>query len=93
MNTPHVQVQYITSPEGLRAAMMDVLTELNLIEKPTAVEVKRPATKSEACKYLGISIPTLDILLRTDQIKHFRIGRQVRINWADLENYVNQQVA
>lgn len=83
---------YITSHEGLRSALVDVLKECNLI-RPTEECFKPtpPATRKEAGEFLGISLPTLDILLKTNQIKSFNIGRQVRINWSDLELYLEEK--
>lgn len=91
MNTPQIQVQYITSHEGLRAAMLDVLSELNLIESKAIQEIKAPANRYQASSFLSVSLPTLDVLLKTQQIPSFKIGKQIRINWSDLENYVNQK--
>lgn len=88
MNTPIIQVQYIASQEGLEAAMMRIWDKFKTHEKTTPAEVKPPATRSQAKEFLNISLPTLDILLKTGQIPSFKIGRQVRINWSDLEAYV-----
>lgn len=52
---------------------------------------KAPADKKEAASYLNISITTLDQLLKSAQLPSFKIGRQVRIRWSDLESYVNQK--
>jgi hypothetical protein len=54
MNTDNIQIQYITSKEGLRLALIDALSELNLIQFE-AKQTKAPATRKEACKYLKIS--------------------------------------
>ena len=94
MNTSQIQVQYITSHEGLRDAMIDVLKELKLlanhnIEEPKALPP--PANRHQASAFLSVSLPTLDSLLKTGQIPSFRIGNRVRINWVDLEDYVKQK--
>jgi len=91
MDKEAIQVHYITSKEGLKAALIEALSELNLIQIPDHPEVKPPATRQEACKFLNISLPTLDTLIKSNQIPCFSIGRQVRIRWCDLELYVNQK--
>lgn len=85
-----VQIQYITSPEALRTALIDALKELKIIQ-PTVYEMKAPATRQQACKFLNISLPTLDKLTKSGQIKAYGIGRQIRINWAELEKFVEHQ--
>ena len=79
---------YITSKEGLKSALIDVLSELKLIQLPDP-EPKAPATRIEACKFLNISLPTLVKLIHSGQLKSFNIGNRVRIRWSDLEAYVN----
>lgn len=93
MNTPQVQVQYIFSHEGLRAAMLDILKEATLTSKQTVAEIRPPATRKQAAKFLNISLPTLDILLKTKQLQSFEIGVQKRISWDTLEQYINQKSA
>jgi len=84
------QVQYITSREGLKSVLSEILQEFNLI-KPEEELPKPPATRKEAAQYLNISLPTLDTLLDRGSIASFKIGRQVRINWIDLEGYVRSK--
>jgi excisionase family DNA binding protein len=86
----NIQIQYITSQEGLKSALIDALSDLKLIQQPEP-EAKSPATRQEACKFLSISLPTLDKLIASGQILTFNIGRQVRIRWADIEAYVNKK--
>lgn len=54
-------------------------------------DVKNPASIKEACEFLGISHPTLNVLIKTGQLKSFNIGRHVRINWHELERFVNEK--
>lgn len=56
-------------------------------------EAHPPLTRQQAAQYLGISLPTLDTLISTKQIKSFRIGRSVRISREDIEGYVNKKGA
>ena len=92
MSKDIIQVQYITSKQGLKSALIDVLGELNLIQRPEP-EVKPPATRQEACRYLNISLPTLDHLISSGQLAAFNIGRQVRLRWPDIEAYINKKGA
>lgn len=78
---------FITSEEGLKSALFDILSDFKLIQLPD-VEPKAPATRMEACKFLNISLPTLVKLIQTGQLKSFNIGNRVRIRWSDLEAYV-----
>lgn len=56
--------------------------------EPREEAVRAPATRQEACEFLKLSLPTLDTLIRTGRLKSYKIGRQVRINWSDLDSYV-----
>lgn len=60
---------------------------LDIKHQPTLTKLQAPASRIEAARHLGISLPTLDTLIRTKQIKSFNIGRQVRIDWDELERY------
>ncbi|SCW88415.1 helix-turn-helix domain-containing protein [Mucilaginibacter sp. NFR10] len=84
-----MEAQYIVSKEGLKSALVDILTDLNIIRQP-ALSTKPPATRYEACEFLNISIPTLRKLIRLNQLPAFNIGRQIRINWSDLEQFSTQ---
>ncbi|WDF79552.1 excisionase family DNA-binding protein [Mucilaginibacter sp. KACC 22773] len=53
--------------------------------------IKQPAKKKEAAAYLGISLSKLNELLRLNELPSFNIGRSVRINWTDLEAFVNKK--
>jgi excisionase family DNA binding protein len=86
-----IQIQYITSKEGLKSALLDALSEISFIQAPEIKSVKPPATLQEGCRFLNISPPTIRTLIRTHQLKSFYIGRQVRIRWSDLEDFVNKR--
>lgn len=68
----------------VRLAVREELQSFN----PGQSEQKPPATKKETAKHLGISIPTLDQLEKTGQLKPFRIGRAVRFRWDDINAYI-----
>jgi excisionase family DNA binding protein len=59
----------------------------------TTDQPQPPATKKEAANYLGVSMPTLDALMRSGELKFFNIGRSVRLRWADIDAYINQKGA
>lgn len=58
---------------------------------PANMEQRAPATKKEAADHLGISLPTLDQLIKTKQLKSFNIGRSVRFRWVDIEAYLDKK--
>jgi excisionase family DNA binding protein len=92
MNRTPIQIQYVLSHEGLKAALLEIFVEQGIIKPATKEERQRPpANRTTAAAYLGISLPTLDILFKTGQIPRFNIGRQVRVKWEDLEAYVNKK--
>ena len=86
---------YITTKEGLKSALVDILGDLNInLIQATPIsqnELKAPATRQDACDFLNVSIPTLHKLIKTNQIATFSIGRSVRIRWSDLEAFVNKK--
>lgn len=71
----------------VKQAVNEALSE-QIKQAPKEEAVRPPATRQEACEFLKLSLPTLDTLIRTEQIRSYRIGRQVRINWYELESYV-----
>lgn len=47
-------------------------------------------TLNETCSYLRVSRPTLVKLLKSGEIKSFKVGRRVwKISRSDLEDYIN----
>jgi len=78
----------VITKEELRELIKEAVKEA-IVSNKSESKPSSPATRREASHFLGVSLPTLDILLKTNQIKSFNIGRQVRINWSDLDNYIN----
>lgn len=73
----------------VKQAVHDALAEQTAQQQAeTQQDARPPATRKEAAAYLGISLPTLDTLIKTKQINAFHIGSNVRITWAELERYV-----
>jgi len=52
---------------------------------------RNPATRKEAAAFLGISLKTLNTLLRTSQLKYFNIGSSVRIEWSEIKSFIERQ--
>lgn len=69
----------------IRQAVSEELCKINLDNNKS--DNRAPATRQEACRFLNISIPTLDKLIKSNQLPTFTIGRQVRIKWIDLLSF------
>lgn len=82
------QIQIITTPEGLQStidkAVHEALNKFNASQPTTKVGL---LSRSDACKYLGLSLPTLDNLVRSRQLSPIRIGRQVKFDEAELVRF------
>lgn len=87
--SPDTTTFFLAFQSLVKQAVQEALSE-QIKENPKEETVRPPANRQEAAKYLTISLPTLDTLIRTEQIKAYRIGRQVRINWYELERYVKE---
>lgn len=46
--------------------------------------------RAQSAEYLGITLPTLDMLIRSGQLRAFRIGRNVRLRKDDLDRSLMQ---
>lgn len=90
MYNPHAEIiEHFNRHETL---LRDLVSKVNLISA-TSETMKAPATRRDAAEYLGISLPTLDQLIKSNQLPVFNVGRQVRIKWSDLEDYINKKGA
>lgn len=72
----------------IKESIREVLREDEFANK-NVEDIKPTATRKEASDYLNISLPTLDTLIRTNQLEAFRIGRQVRITWKEIYRFRN----
>jgi len=65
---------------------------LNAIESNTGITAQRgeAATRAQAAKYLGVSVGTIDNLVRSKQLKPFRLGSSVRFTYADLDEFIEK---
>lgn len=87
--TPDTTAFFLAFQSIVKQAVKEALAE-QAMPVPKTEPVRSPATRKEAAEFLGLSLPTLDTLIRTEQINAFRIGRKVRINWEELERYVKE---
>ncbi len=83
------------SEEELKGIIREVIREeLQIIQMSGGISrngVIPLLTKVEAAKILGISLPTLDQLIKSNQLKVFRIGRHVKLKNIDIEEYLNKK--
>lgn len=75
----------------IRQMMLEVAKEaVELFHRHQDHSDRPPFTRKEAAIHLGVSLPTLDTLIKTGQIKSFNIGRSVRITWDELNRSANK---
>lgn len=82
---------FSTSLSKLEPIFKGWVREVLAENKVASEQPKPPARRQEAAKFLGLSLPTLDTLIKTGQIKSFSIGRQVRIDWKEIEAFLNKK--
>lgn len=81
----------ITTPDSFRQMISDILDEkLAKLSQPKNDEA--PRDKKSLAKYLGISISTLEKLMKANEIKYFNIGNQPRFTWEEIEAYIKRKV-
>lgn len=79
----------VITTEELKFLLKECIREELKALNTAPPEQKPPATKREVAAHLGISMPTLDALIKSGQIPAFNIGRGIRFRWDDIEEYVN----
>lgn len=82
--------------EALQAVVIEAVNKAlqgALPEEPKSNEVQPAFTRQDACRLIGCSLPTLDALLHSGQIKSFKIGRSVRVTRDSLETYLAGEAA
>lgn len=84
---------FSTSLTKLEPIFKGWIREVLAESKVASEQPKPPATRQQAAKFLGLSLPTLDTLIRTGQLNAFNIGRQVRIDWDQLDLFVKKRGA
>ena len=52
---------------------------------------KPPATREQLADYLQIGLSKLDILTKSGELKSFKLGRETRYNWSDIEEYLQSK--
>lgn len=85
--------------------MSQIFTNLSLEELKTAFEQslrnalkgfkpetgKRFYTRQELCTQLGISLPTLDSLVRSGKIKSYKIGSRILFKTEEIDSFLETQ--
>lgn len=84
--SPDPAAFYLAFQSIVKQAVKEALAEQAKPE-PTPEPARPPATRKEAANFLAVSLPTIDALIATDQLKAYRIGKQVRINREELERF------
>lgn len=59
--------------------------------RPELHSRKSPATRKLAAEYLGVSVPTVDLLVKSKQLRPTRIGRAVRFTWDELDAFISKR--
>lgn len=82
----------ITTPDSLRQMLTELLDE-RLAKIAPAKNDDAPLDKKSLAKYLGVSISTLEKIMKSGEIQYFNIGNQPRFTWTQIETYVNKKVS
>lgn len=66
---------------------------LNVVEAKSGIAIQREeaANRAQAAKYLGVSVGTIDNLVRSKQLKPFRLGSSVRFTYTDLDEFIEKK--
>lgn len=88
---PDTTAFFIAFQSLVKQAVYEALSEQKQTSDPEPTKLRAPATRNEAAKFLSLSLPTLDSLIRTEQLKAFNVGRQVRIDWNELEAFIKNK--
>lgn len=66
---------------------------LNAIESNKVIKVQpeEAANRTQAAKYLNVSVSTIDALVKSKQLKSFRIGKSVRFTYAGLDEFIEKR--
>lgn len=68
---------------------------MNIVSKQYSesgdLDKSKLATRKDAAHYLGVSIATIDNLVRSRQLNPTRVGASVRFKWDALDEFVNKR--
>jgi excisionase family DNA binding protein len=76
--------------ESMEMQMSKMHDKLNKIEG-SGLNTDKPATRKEAAEYLGVSLRTVDALLKSGQLTPVRIGSSVRFTYKDLDTFIEKK--
>ncbi|WP_262247012.1 helix-turn-helix domain-containing protein [Parapedobacter soli] len=84
--------QRIGRLESMMATLID-LTKSQARQQPAEQlhDRRKPATREIAAEYLGVSVGTVDNLVRSKQLKACRVGKAVRFRWEALDEFINKR--
>lgn len=84
--------QRIGRLENMMATLID-LTKNQASYRPAEQlhDRKKPATREIAAEYLGVSVGTVDNLVRSKQLKVCKVGKAVRFRWEALDDFINKR--
>ena len=60
-------------------------------EQSATHDRRTPATRQTAAEYLGVSMGTIDNLVRSKQLKSCKVGRAIRFRWEALDEFINKR--
>lgn len=76
--------------EGMEMTMAQMQKKLDKIEGG-GISTSEPATKNDAARYLGVSLSTINALLKSKQLTPVRIGTSVRFTYEDLDAFIEKK--
>jgi len=60
-------------------------------QQPITYDRRKPATREIAAEYLGVSMGTVDNLVRSKQLKVCKVGNAVRFRWEALDEFIQRR--
>lgn len=81
----------ITRLEAMMAKTIALIEALHdqQPQQPATYDRRKPATRMLAADYLGVSVGTVDNLVRSNQLKSCKVGKAVRFRWESLDEFIS----
>ncbi|GAB2685224.1 hypothetical protein GCM10027037_03360 [Mucilaginibacter koreensis] len=57
-----------------------------------ALKLNPPMDKRSLASLLGVSLPTVNKLIKSGQISAFNVGRSIRIKFVEVQRYIDEQL-
>ena len=77
--------------EMMVSKVLEALDRLPAGNEVEAHDRRTPATRQTAAEYLGVSMGTIDNLVRSKQLKSCKVGRAIRFRWEALDEFINKR--